>query len=148
LKPKPGMTAQGLGRLSVALSVVLLLTYVLFLTFALVTHPALFAGSVAVEEEKAPASVSRSMLVLVAATVGIAWMSEILVAAVEPTTLEFGFGIIGGLVNIPVKRIVHERAVLAHPLAIFGLGGLLARDDPRAPRADHRRQSWRLPRGL
>ena len=60
------MTAEGLGRLSVSLSVVLLLTYVLFLTFALVTHPALFAGSAA-KEEKAPASGAWSMLVLGAA---------------------------------------------------------------------------------
>src|SRR3954453_19702274 len=32
--------------------------------------------------------------------------------------------IIGGLVNIPVKRIAHERVVPVHPLAVFGLGGL------------------------
>ena len=58
--------------------------------FALVTHPALFAGSAA-EEEKAHASVGRSLLVLTVATVGIAWMSEIMVGAIEPTTREFGF---------------------------------------------------------
>jgi Ca2+:H+ antiporter len=86
-----GMTAGGLGRLSVSLSVILFLTYVLFLTFTLVTHPALFAGSAAGEEDKTPASVGRSVLVLATATVGIAWMSEIMVAAIEPTTHEFGF---------------------------------------------------------
>jgi uncharacterized membrane protein len=32
--------------------------------------------------------------------------------------------IIGGLVNIPVKRIAHERLVPMHPLAVFGLGRL------------------------
>ena len=32
--------------------------------------------------------------------------------------------IIGGLVNIPVKRIAHQRLVPMHPLAVFGLGGL------------------------
>jgi uncharacterized membrane protein len=32
--------------------------------------------------------------------------------------------IIGGFVNIPVKRIAHERVVPMHPLAVFGLGGL------------------------
>jgi uncharacterized membrane protein len=32
--------------------------------------------------------------------------------------------IFGGLVNIPVKRIAHERVVPVHPLAVFGLGGL------------------------
>jgi uncharacterized membrane protein len=32
--------------------------------------------------------------------------------------------IIGGLVNIPVKRIAHQRLVPMHPLAVFGFGGL------------------------
>jgi uncharacterized membrane protein len=32
--------------------------------------------------------------------------------------------IVGGLVNIPVKRIAHERLVPMHPLAVFGLGRL------------------------
>jgi uncharacterized membrane protein len=32
--------------------------------------------------------------------------------------------IIGGLVNIPVKRIAHERVVPTHPLVVFGLGRL------------------------
>jgi uncharacterized membrane protein len=32
--------------------------------------------------------------------------------------------IVGGLVNIPVKRIAHERVVAVHPLAVFGLGGM------------------------
>jgi Ca2+:H+ antiporter len=84
------MTAEGLGRLSVSLSVVLLFAYVLYLTFALVTHPALFAGPSAAEEEKSPISVGRSVSVLAAATVAIAWMSEIMVSAIEPTTHEFG----------------------------------------------------------
>src|SRR6266850_3504571 len=32
--------------------------------------------------------------------------------------------IIGGLINIPVKRVMRQRLVPTHPLAIFGLGGL------------------------
>jgi uncharacterized membrane protein len=32
--------------------------------------------------------------------------------------------IIGGLVNIPVRRIAHERLVPMHPLAVYGLGRL------------------------
>src|ERR1700730_7949067 len=31
--------------------------------------------------------------------------------------------IVGRLVTIPLKRIPRERVVLAHPLAVFGLGG-------------------------
>src|SRR5215468_9968655 len=85
-----GATAEGLGRLSVAISVVLLLGYLLYLVFALVTHPKLFAGSHVPEEGKPPASVGRAALVLAGATVAIAWMSEILVGAIEPTAHEFG----------------------------------------------------------
>ena len=85
-----GATAEGLGRLSVSISVVLLLGYLLYLVFALVTHSALFAGSHAPEEGRPPPSVARAALVLAGATAVIAWMSEILVGAIEPTAHEFG----------------------------------------------------------
>jgi Ca2+:H+ antiporter len=85
-----GTTAEALGRLSVSISIVLLLIYVLYLAFALVTHSALFMGSHVPEEGKAVASVGRAASVLAAATAGIAWMSEILVGAIEPTAHEFG----------------------------------------------------------
>jgi Ca2+:H+ antiporter len=84
------MTAEGLGRLSIALSVVLLLAYGLFLTFTLITHRALFVGSTDHETEE-EVSVGRSVLILTVATAGIAWMSEIMVGAIEPMTHEFGF---------------------------------------------------------
>jgi Ca2+:H+ antiporter len=85
-----GATAEGLGKLSVGISVILLLVYLLYLVFALVTHSALFAGPHLPEEGKAPASVGWAALVLATATVAIAWMSEILVGAIEPTAHEFG----------------------------------------------------------
>jgi Ca2+:H+ antiporter len=85
-----GATAEGLGRLSVSISIVLLVVYLLFLAFSLVTHSALFAGSHVPEGGKAHASVGRAALVLAAATAAIAWMSEILVGAIEPTAREFG----------------------------------------------------------
>lgn len=85
-----GSTAVGLTRLSVSISIVLLLVYLLYLVFALVTHSTLFVGSYVPEERKAPASVARAAFVLAAATVGIAWMSEIMVSAIEPTAHEFG----------------------------------------------------------
>jgi Ca2+:H+ antiporter len=83
-------TAEALGKLSVSISVVLLLVYLLYLAFALVTHAALFAGSHVPEEGKEHASVGRAAAVLAGATVAIAWMSEILVGAIEPTAHEFG----------------------------------------------------------
>jgi Ca2+:H+ antiporter len=83
-------TPEPLGRLSVSISIVLLLVYLLYLAFALVTHPALFAGSYVPEEGKARASVGHAATVLAGATAGIAWMSEIMVAAIKPTAHELG----------------------------------------------------------
>lgn len=85
--------AGGLDSLSVSISFVLLLVYGLFLLFSLVTHPALFAGTKASEEDEAhevPWTASRATVVLASATAAIAWMSEILVGAIEPTAKEFG----------------------------------------------------------
>jgi Ca2+:H+ antiporter len=88
-----GSTPEGLGRLSLSISVVLLLVYLLYLIFTLVTHASLFAGSRAPEEGEAHAApwpVSRSALVLAAATAAVAWISEIMVGAIEPTAHQLG----------------------------------------------------------
>jgi Ca2+:H+ antiporter len=81
---------EGLNRLSVSISVVLLVAYMLNLVYALITHPALFAGSYVPEKGKANISVRRASAVLAATTAGIAWMSEIMVKAIEPTVHELG----------------------------------------------------------
>jgi Ca2+:H+ antiporter len=85
-----GATAESLGRLSVSISVVLLVVYLLSLAFALITHPALFAGSHAPEEGASKPPVGRAAVMLGAATVGVAWMSEIMVGGIEPTAHELG----------------------------------------------------------
>ena len=88
-----GTTTEALGRLSISISAVLLLMYLLYLVFALMTHSSLFAGSHAADEGNAPASawsVRTAAFVLAATTALIAWMSEILVAAIQPTAREFG----------------------------------------------------------
>jgi Ca2+:H+ antiporter len=67
--------------------------YLLYLVFALMTHSSLFAGSHAAGEGNARASawsVRTAAFVLAATTALIAWMSEILVAAIQPTAREFG----------------------------------------------------------
>ncbi|TDF63362.1 calcium/proton exchanger [Cupriavidus sp. L7L] len=80
-----------LYRLSVWISIALLVIYALYLLFSLVTHPALFrsaheAGKAATEHEKdkPPANAPRALAILAAATVGTAWMSEIMVGAIGP----------------------------------------------------------------
>ena len=65
----------------------------MYLIFTLVTHASLFAGSHVPEEGEGhapPWSVGRSALVLAAATAAVAWISEILVGAIEPTGHELG----------------------------------------------------------
>ena len=72
----------GLVPLSVSISIVLLFVYALFPAFSLGTHSALFKGTqVAEPGHSEPWSISRAGLVLALSTVGIAWMSELLVHA-------------------------------------------------------------------
>jgi Ca2+:H+ antiporter len=88
-----GSTPEGLSSLSISISVVLLIVYVLYLVFSLVTHASLFSGSHAAEGGEghaAPWPISRSALTLAAATAAVAWISEILVGAIEPTAHELG----------------------------------------------------------
>jgi Ca2+:H+ antiporter len=111
-----GTTTEGLGRLSVSISVVLLLVYLLYLVFALITHSALFAGSHVPEEGKAHASTGWAASVLAAATVAIAWMSEIMVAAIEPTAQEFGLSNV--FVGVFVVAIVGNAAEHATAITV------------------------------
>jgi Ca2+:H+ antiporter len=83
-------SGESLNRLSVSISVVLLVVYGLYLLFALVTHSALFTGAYHDEEKETGVLVGRAAAVLAGATAGIVWMSEILVGAIEPTAHEFG----------------------------------------------------------
>src|SRR4029079_14853042 len=84
-----GSTEQGLGKLSMSISVVLFMVYSLYLVFVLVTHSSLFAGPYQEEKSEADWSVGRAASVLAGATAAIAWISEIMVGAIEPTAHEF-----------------------------------------------------------
>jgi Ca2+:H+ antiporter len=111
-----GTTTQGLDRLSVSISIVLLLAYLLNLAFALVTHRALFAGSHEADEGKAQPSKARAISVLAGTTVGIAWMSEILVGTIEPATHELGLSkIFVGVFIVAVmgNAVEHATAIFA-----------------------------------
>jgi Ca2+:H+ antiporter len=80
------------ARLTVGISLVLLAVYAGNLVFSLITHAALFAGSGEVDdrEHRAAWSAGRAAGVLAAATAAIAWMSEILVGAIEPSAESLG----------------------------------------------------------
>jgi Ca2+:H+ antiporter len=86
-----GPEAGQVGGVSVAIALVLLVTYALNLLFVLVTHRTYFSGSNEGEHAGAQTwGVGRALGVLAAATVGIAWMSEMLVGAVEPAAHALG----------------------------------------------------------
>lgn len=106
--------------LSLEIAIVLFITYVLSLVFTLRTHSHLYTGGVDTkEEEKAIGthgwSMSRSLIILLAATALVALMSEYLVGAVEATTHALGLtevfvGVI--LVAIIGNAAEHSTAVL------------------------------------
>lgn len=106
-------------KLSLAVGLILVLTYILSLIFSLVTHRAAL-GDIR-EEGEAPKpnphawGLRRSVVALLTATVFVAWMSEILVGAVEPTSESLGLNAV--FMGVVVVAIVgnaaeHSTAVL------------------------------------
>jgi len=105
--------------LSLEISIILMITYVLGLVFTLRTHKHLFAGGHGEEADEAIGtkgwSTGKSLLVLLIATAFVALMSEFLVGAVEATAKSFGMtevfvGVI--LVAIIGNAAEHSTAVL------------------------------------
>lgn len=77
-------------NLSLAIACVLLAVYALNLCFQLITHKRLFTGERSEAEEAPRWSLRNALFVLCGSTALVAWMSEILVGAIEPTTRELG----------------------------------------------------------
>jgi Ca2+:H+ antiporter len=84
----PGELAH-IGLLSIVVSVIMMAVYVANLLFMLRTHKHLYAEEVEKYEPKW--SVMKSVIILLAATVAVAWMSEILVGAIEPLVAAWGW---------------------------------------------------------
>jgi len=109
--------AAGLVPLSLAISVVLLGVYGLFLLYSLRTHAGLFRGSHTADDEHGPSwSVARAGGVLAAATVGIAWMSELLVGSIQPAAASLGLG--SAFVGVFVVAILGNAAEHATAITV------------------------------
>jgi len=81
-----------LEKMSIGISVVLLLIYVLSLVFALKTHAHIYAGESEGDEGELPRWSSRKAgVVLLLATLGVVVCAEFLVKALEPAIAAFGF---------------------------------------------------------
>lgn len=101
-------------NLSLDIAIVLFAAYILSLIFTLKTHKHLYTGA-AESRERDPVNVKRAVLTLLGATAFIAWMSEILVGAVEETSQVLGLTEV--FVGVIVVAIVGNAA--EHSTAIL-----------------------------
>jgi Ca2+:H+ antiporter len=106
-------------KLSLAIAVVLFLTYACLLGFELITHKQLYAGDPQADgEEREEAhrwSVSKSLFVLIIATFLVALMSEFLVGAVEAARATLGLTEV--FVGVIVIAVIGNAA--EHSTAVF-----------------------------
>jgi Ca2+:H+ antiporter len=112
-----GWTPEAEQRLSLAIAIVLIATYGAILLFSLVTHKQLFVGGEAdiddtpganTDDHAKPWSIGKSIGVLVAATVAVAWVSEFLVGAVEAA--QHSLGVTEVFVGVIIVAIVGNAA--------------------------------------
>jgi Ca2+:H+ antiporter len=80
---------EHIGLLSVVVSAIMIIVYVANLLFMLRTHKHLYAEEVEKYEPKW--SVAKSVVILTAATIAVAVMSEMLVGAIEPLVEAWGW---------------------------------------------------------
>jgi Ca2+:H+ antiporter len=111
-----GWTPLAEQRLSLAIAVVLLATYFAMLVFSLVTHKQLFIGgdadigdrTDASDNEEDPWSVGKAVMVLLIATLAVAWISEFLVSGVEAA--RHSLGVTEVFVGVIIVAIVGNAA--------------------------------------
>ena len=89
LQTAPLVDTAVIGHLSVLIAVVLILVYGASLFFSLYTHKHLYTEDVVRYEPKW--SVRRSIIILLVATLAVAWVSEILVGSIQPLVVQFGW---------------------------------------------------------
>lgn len=114
-----GRPRAGEQELSLEIAIVLLLSYLLSLLFALKTHRHLYVGELGNSEEAALGtrgwSKRRCVFVLLGSTALVAWMSEMLVGAIEGTAHSFGMSeIFVGVILVAIigNAAEHSTAVL------------------------------------
>jgi Ca2+:H+ antiporter len=110
-----GWSQETEQRLSLAIAVVLFLTYAATLLFSLKTHKALYAGAPDDEKPKPASSMASAITLLAVATVLIAFLSEFLVGSIE--TARQSLGLTETFVGVIVVALVGNAA--EHTTAIW-----------------------------
>lgn len=104
-------------EMSLFISIVLFAVYILSLLFSLGTHRSHYSGEPhGASASGAPVKVGSAVLTLLVATVLVAWMSELLVGAVEEASHSLGFTeVFVGVIVVAVigNAAEHSTAVLA-----------------------------------
>lgn len=97
---------------SLALAIVMVVLYCLGLVFSLVTHRDIFLDEESDdEEEEAKWSLRKGVIIMTAAAIAVAVMSEILVSTVEGAAEQYGLGeAFIGIILIPILGNVAEHA--------------------------------------
>jgi Ca2+:H+ antiporter len=102
-----------MSRFSLVLAIIMIVLYALGLIFSLVTHRDIFLDESNDEKEKEEAkwSLRKGVIIMAAAAVAVAVMSEILVHTVEGAAEQFGLGeAFIGIILIPILGNVAEHA--------------------------------------
>ncbi len=110
----PGL-ARSEKELSLEIAVVLFAVYILSLLFSLRTHKDLYRGAALDHGESPRMKVSTAITVLLVATGLVAWMSELLVEAVEPASKALGLtDVFVGVIVVAVigNAAEHSTAVM------------------------------------
>jgi len=85
----PGAGSGTVETLSLLVSVLMIVAYGAYLFFTLHTHKHLYTEEVAGYEPKW--RVTKSIIILLAATLAVSWVSDILVGSIEPVVASFGW---------------------------------------------------------
>jgi len=86
----PNVTEQQLDSLSLAVCIVMIICYIGYLFFCLKTHRHLFRSEETEEEGEHVWSIKKSIIMLIAVTVGLAVMAELLVDSIEHVAKSWG----------------------------------------------------------
>jgi len=110
-----GVSGTAERNLSLEISIVLFITYILSLIFSLKTHSDLYSGTGQPREHGSTMPPRTAGAVLLGATALIAWMSELLVGAVEPASKALGLTeVFVGVIAVAIigNAAEHSTAVL------------------------------------
>ncbi|MEK7172771.1 MAG: calcium/proton exchanger, partial [Patescibacteria group bacterium] len=89
LQTAPAIGGQVIEELSIFVAVFMLVVYAAYLFFILRTHKHLYTEEVG--KYQAKWSKKKSVIILLAATLAVAWVSEILVGSIKPIVTQFGW---------------------------------------------------------